>query len=247
MGRRNTILSQLEAEERASRHHGYRLVSLYEGMKNGRKADFYCPVHWETHHANIKNVFSGYRLQCCHKDHMRALLSAKMSGAGNHFYGRSHTILSREKISTTKKNSPNQFRGVPRPQHVTDAIRRAITGVKRSEATRQKLREHMDRRHQNFDYCARKAACGKTAGKQGIFYIVKIGDELKFGSATTTMQYRLARLRQKHGAGVEVRMYCLVDDAGAYEAAMMGAFREHWIRGEYFRDFTGSMDVARAA
>lgn len=94
----------------------------------------------------------------------------------------------------------------------------------------------MRRRHGLFDFIVRKASEGKTAGKPGIFYIVKIDGLLKFGSATTTMSYRLTRMRQKLGPDVELLLHCLVDDAGAYEAAMMNAHRHLWVHGEHFRD-----------
>lgn len=80
------------------------------------------------------------------------------------------------------------------------------------------------------------AATGKTSGKQGIFYVVRIGELLKFGSATTTMSYRMRRLREKFGS-VELVTYCLVDDAGRYEADAMERCREHWSHGEYFHDW----------
>ena len=91
----------------------------------------------------------------------------------------------------------------------------------------------MKRRSALFSYCVRKAETGKTASKEGIFYMVKIGDRVKFGSATTTMRYRLTRMRQKH-PDAKLLMYCLVDDAGAYEGAMMQRYKQHWSHGEYF-------------
>ena len=50
------------------------------------------------------------------------------------------------------------------------------------------------------------------------------------------MNYRLSRLRAKHG-NVELVTYCLVDDAGGYEAAAMERCRQHWSHGEYFHDW----------
>ena len=36
----------------------------------------------------------------------------------------------------------------------------------------------------------------------------------------------------------------LVDDAGAYEAAMMQKHREHWAHGEFFKDFRSELNCA---
>ena len=160
---------------------------------------------------------------------MSDLASRRMVGEGNPFFGKSHSIETREKLSRMRIGKPGPTRGV---RHSPERIA-AQTGKPRSEATKKKLSEHMKRRSALFSYCVRKAQDGKTAGKQGIFYMVRIGDHVKFGSATTTMNYRFTRMREKH-PDAELLMYCLVDDAGAYEAAMMTAYKQHWSHGEYF-------------
>lgn len=175
-------------------------------------------------------------LSCC----AREANSERMKGATgekNTFFGRKHSIESRERMSVAKLAGENHLRGKPRPEYLTAALKAAITGVPRSGPTKAKLSAHMSGRHRLFEFCRRKAECGRTAGKPGIFYVVRIGDQLKFGSATTTMAYRLTRLRQKHGHDVELKLHCIVGDAGAYEAAMMGRHREHWVCGEFFKDF----------
>lgn len=167
-----------------------------------------------------------------------------MQGSGNHFHGRRHTIESREKMSATKRALPYAFRGMKRPEYLTRSLMARIQGVPRDDNTKAKMSAHMLDRHRSFDYCVRKAECGRTAGKPGIFYVVRIGGELKFGSATTTMNYRLTRLRQKHG-DVQLVTHCVVSDAGAHEASMMMEHRADWLHGEFFRDFT--QGVSRAA
>lgn len=171
-------------------------------------------------------------MQCCGKESMASKLSERMSGVGNHFYGKKHGIEAREKISRARLANP--------PPHLPPVTRASIAnqlrGKPRSEATKTKLRERMRERYSIFGYSVRMAATGKTAGKQGIFYVVRIGELLKFGSATTTMSYRLSRLRARHGE-VELVTYCLVDDAGRYEANAMERCQEHWSHGEYFHDW----------
>jgi hypothetical protein len=163
-----------------------------------------------------------------------------MKGEGNNFFGKTHSLETREKISRHHLASPNHMRGKPRPQYVTDAIMRSIKGVPRTKSVRERLSAHMRKRHESFDYCVAKTLSGKTAGKSGWFYVVRIGEHLKFGSATTTMAYRVTRHKQKHGDDVELLMQCLVPDCGAYEAGMMQACRRHWSHGEFFHDFRGA-------
>lgn len=165
---------------------------------------------------------------------MSALLSQSLKGSGNPFFGRKHSIKTREEASARMLSAPHPLRGKPQPEYLGSAVRAAITGVPRSAETREKISAKATERHKNFDYLIRKVLGGKTSGQPGIFYIVRIGDRLKFGSATTTMSYRLTRLRQKHGPDIEVMAHALVDDAGGYEAAMMERHRERWLHGEFF-------------
>ncbi|MDU7524687.1 MAG: NUMOD3 domain-containing DNA-binding protein [Roseomonas mucosa] len=160
-----------------------------------------------------------------------------MIGEGNYFFGKTHTVQSREKMSASLVAANHSFRGKNRPDWLTQALLLKITGSPRNDSTKAKLKRAAFGRHRIFGYCRDKAASGKTSGKQGIFYIARINGDLKFGSATTTMRYRLTRLRQKHGPCVDLLVHCVVPDAGAYEAQMMEAFRHHWIHGERFQDF----------
>lgn len=242
---RGRKLSHEEAAERISAPHGYLLLSDYD--RKDKKVIVKCIKHNHAQDALPANLWKGMMISCCAREANSARMKEAMRGSRNHFFGRSHTIATREKISNAKLARPNHMRGNPRPEYLTAALLLAITGVPRSSATKAKLSAHMSNRYRIFEYCVRKAACGKTAGKQGIFYIVKIGVELKFGSATTTMQYRLTRLRQTHGPGVELQMYCLVDNAGGYEASMMHAYKEHWIHGEYFKNFMDSSNAPNVA
>lgn len=210
---------------------GYELESEYLGRHFNITVR--CARHDFAQEAPARHVFAGMRIACCAKEAMAANLSEKMRGVGNPFFGRKHSIESREKMSAAVMAAPHALRGRPRPAHLTEALQRAVTGKPRTAATKGKLSAHMQRRHSLFEFCARKAAEGRTAGKPGIFYMVRIGGLVKFGSATTTMHYRLTRLRQQHG-DVEPLLHCIVADAGAYEAAMMRAHRDRWVRGEYF-------------
>lgn len=226
-------LSQEEAARRVAAV-GYTLDSAYLGRHFAVMVS--CERHAARQTALAKNIFNGMRIACCAQEVRDAIagdLREKMRGSANPFFGRKHSIESREKISAAVMAAPHALRGKPRPAYLTEALQRAVTGKPRGASTKAKLSAHMHRRHSLFEFCARKASEGRTAGKPGIFYIVRIGELAKFGSATTTMQYRLTRLRQKHGR-VDLLMHCVVADAGAYEAAMMNAHRDRWVRGEYF-------------
>jgi hypothetical protein len=231
-------LDQATAELRVA-NLGYELISEYLGREY--KSTIRCNTHGCDQLANMHNIFSGMRLRCCHVESMRARLSVSMVGAGNHFYGKTHTLAVREAASARMLASDHPFRGKPRPEYLTAALKNAITGKPRSDATRALLSEKAKARHGVFEYMLRKVSGGKTSGKPGVFYILQVGDRLKFGSATTTWAYRFTRLKQKYGNDIKVLARASVDNAGAYEAAMMVAHRSLWDRGEFFRMPTATL------
>jgi len=218
-------LSQSAAAERIAAA-GYSLIGEYRGW--GVRTLVRCERHAFQKEVLPGNIFQGGRMACCGLEDNRAR-GRLLVGDANPFFGRKHSIQTRERLSASREGKPSPTRGV---RHSTERIARQV-GKPRSEETKQKLREHMKRRSALFTYCVRKAQEGKTAGKEGIFYMVRVGDFVKFGSATTAMRYRLTRIRQKH-PGAELLMYCLVGDAGAYESSMMLAKQKHWSHGEYF-------------
>jgi hypothetical protein len=77
------------------------------------------------------------------------------------------------------------------------------------------------------------------AGRAGHFYIARLTDgSLKFGStAKMTPDTRMVALAKEIGSKCKLILAASVQDAGAYEAMMLEAYREHWIGGERFRDF----------
>ena len=231
---------KLTHEDAARRiaEHGYLLVGEYR--RKDEKVLVRCEKHGFEKEVEPGHLFRGALMACCSRE-ASAARGRTMIGEKNPFFGRSHSFRTREKISVAKLEGENHLRGKPRPQYLTDALVRSITGVPRKQPVRDRLRAHMLKRHKDFDYCVSKTLVGRTNGKPGWFYVIRVGDSIKFGSATTTMGYRLARHRQKHGSGVELLMQCAVSDCGAYEAAMMQAHREHWLHGEFFKDFLSGL------
>lgn len=222
---RNKKLSDSEVIDRLA-DAGYDLVGKYAGVNVPTLIR--CERHGFQKETLLSNIFAGGQMACCGLEANRARGRLLVCDA-NPFFGRRHSIQTREKLSASREGKPSPTRGIKQtPERVARQI-----GKPRSDETRKKLSDHMKRRSALFSYCVRKAHEGKTAGKQGIFYMVKIGDHVKFGSATTTMRYRLTRMRQKH-PDAALLMYCMVDDAGSYEASMMMAHKQHWSHGEYF-------------
>lgn len=230
---RGCKLTQEEAEKRFV-DSGYVLVGRY--VRKDIKVIARCNVHSAEFSVLPGHVFKGCKLSCCANE-SRKKKAREQGIERNPFKGRKHSLESREAISRTKRNSPHSLRGKARPKYLTDALLASITGAKRSKEVCQKMSAHMLHRHLDFDYCVSKASKGKTAGKQGFFYVVRVGKFIKFGSATTTMNYRLTRIRQKHGDDIELLLACIVPDCGEYEVSMMNANRRHWSHGEFFNDF----------
>ncbi|MFD3263195.1 hypothetical protein [Phenylobacterium ferrooxidans] len=110
-----------------------------------------------------------------------------------------------------------------------------------SDETRSLVAAGMRGRAESLDYILMKATTGQTSGRPGYFYIIRCGSGLlKFGSLVKmSLRDRLNRMRHYTGFA-EVVVLAKVPDAGAYEAEMMGRFRKHWARGEFFHDFLNS-------
>lgn len=230
---RGVKLSQEEAAARIAER-GYVLLGQYR--RKDEKVLVRCEKHSFEKEVEPGHLFRGAIMACCCREASSERGKLKI-GEKNNFFGRSHSIETREKISRHHLKSDHAFRGKPRPAYLTNALLRSITGVPRTKPVRDGLRAHMLKRHKDFDYCVSKTLVGRTAGKAGWFYVVRVGEYLKFGSATTTMAYRLTRHRQKYGADVELLLQCAVSNCGSYEAAMMQAHKGHWSHGEFFKDF----------
>ena len=240
-GVRNTLLDRESAAQKIASHHGYILRSDwlgYEGM-----AVCYCQKHDAEQPIRGKHAINGQRLTCCHKEHMSAVLSVSMSGAGNNFYGKRHTDETKKKLSEQRLGPRNPMFGKPRPRDAVEKTRAALFGRPRSDETKRKLRDIGLSAPDDFGLCLRKAACGKTAGKRGWFYVARLPDgRLKFGSTAVSIQYRAKRLEQVFGSA-SIVVAAEVDNAGEYESEMMLKHKRHWIRGEYFRDFLVSQNA----
>lgn len=230
---RNTKLTDEEVRKRFA-DAGYEVQGPYQ--RKDVKIKSYCKLHDYTDEVVPNNIFRGGRMKCCGKESMRTKLSAINQGSGNSFFGRKHSIESKDKMSRFRLAHPEMTK--PFTEEARDKLRKAMSGKKRPGTVKEKLRKHMLERHRSFPFIVRKARSGKTAGKTGIFYAVKIGDLIKLGSATTTMGYRMSKLRQKFGPDIELVGYAFVDNAGEYEAKMMENHAEHWSHGEYFHDWT---------
>lgn len=240
-GVRNAILDRESAAQKIASHHGYILRSDwfgYEGI-----ADCYCQKHDFEQSIRGKHAISGQRLACCHKEHMKAVLSVSMSGAGNNFYGKRHSDETKKLLSEQRLGPKHPMFGKPRPRDAVEKTRAALLGRPRSDETKKKLRDFNLSISDNFEHCILKAASGKTAGKRGWFYVARLMDgRLKFGSTAVSIQYRAKRLEQVFGSA-SIIVAAEVDDAGVYESEMMIRHKSHWIRGEYFRDFLGCQDA----
>lgn len=232
--------TQAEVEARFSES-GYTLLGTYQ--RNDVKVLARCDIHDFEKEVFPSNIFKGGRMACCGKESMRAKLSLNMKGEGNHFFGKSHTEEMKAAMSKSKSGTNSPMFGKKRSAESIEKTRIGLIGKPRSSETKKKLSDYNLTLADNFDHCLNKAATSKTAGKPGHFYIAKVGDMLKFGSTTQTLGYRMRRLAQVHG-DAELLMAVDVPDAAAYEASMMGYHREHWIRGEFFRDFRSNLAAA---
>lgn len=213
---------------------GYILLGVYR--RRDVSVLVRCPVHNAEFMTLLCNFNRGSKLRCCGMEDRRATLKVSMLGSGNGFYGKKHSLLSRVQMSITTTANIGPPRGVAHPDYDHKKDADARRGIPRTKEVSGKLSAYMKKRHKSFIYCHRKAASGKTKGKAGIFYIVRIAGMLKLGSATTTMAYRLTRMKAKY-PDASLVMYCLVPDAGDYEATMMMRCRQHWLHGEFFADF----------
>jgi len=185
---------------------GLALLTPYSNQYG--KVEARCLKHNEVHPVLPTNIFKGQRLSCCGNEGRSVKHTGKVVSAET-----------RSKLSAmnTGELSPRFGRSLS-----ADERKRVSDGLKRAARS-------------SVDYAIKKAATGKTAGKPGHFYIAKTGDGfIKFGSIVRlSPSQRMQFLRAKTGAA-ELLLLAKVDDAGAYEAAMLNAHRAHWSHGEHF-------------
>lgn len=91
---------------------------------------------------------SGYRHTSEHVEHMKSI----MSGPGNAFFGKTHSVTTKEKISQAKKKNPTK----------------AWLGTNRDEATRNKISASLKGRigHRHTDESKAKLSLAHTGKKQ---------------------------------------------------------------------------------
>lgn len=198
-------LTQSEVAERFI-DRGFMLAGEYVSQYS--KVAAYCSAHNETHDVAPANVFRGQGLKCCHREAIREIRTGSKASAET-----------REKLSAAFSGSKNPGFGLPLSAETRSRVSAGLRAAARA----------------SVDYSINKAATGKTAGKPGCFYMARTGDGLiKFGSIVRlSPSQRMQFLKIKTG-GAELLLLSKVSDAGAYEAAMMNAHREHWSHGEYF-------------
>lgn len=185
---------------------GFTLLGAYTNQY--KKVDARCHAHGETHQVSPANIFRGQGLKCCHRE------SAKANRTG--------AIASEE----TKRKLSEIFSGQGHPRF----------GKPLSEDTRKRVSDGLKASaRSSVEYAINKASTGKTAGKQGYFYMAEAGNGLiKFGSIVRlTPSQRMSFLKSETG-GARLLLLAKVDDAGAYEASMMMSYKQHWSHGEYF-------------
>lgn len=185
---------------------GLVLLSAYKNQ--AAKVDARCLHHGAVHSVLPSNIFKGQRLKCCGN-----------AGRSIKHTGKLVSDETRKKLSDLNTGSLHPRFGV----HLSDDARKKIGDGLRSAA------------RASVDYAIKKAATGKTAGKAGFFYMARAGNGLiKFGSVVRlSPARRMQCLREKTG-DAELLLLAQVDDAGAYEAAMLSAHRAHWAHGEHF-------------
>lgn len=201
-------LTHQEAVERFSVR-GYELRSEYQAQS--KKVSAHCIAHGETHEVLPSNVFKGQGLWCCAN-----------AGRSEKHTGKKLSDATKRKLSELNSGSRNPHHGAPRPA----SVRAKVSSGLRAAAAR------------SVDYAALKARTGKTSGKQGYFYVVRLGSGLlKFGSIVKLKIGRRLELLQKDHGSAAIVLLAKVDDAGRFEADAMERCREHWSHGEYFHDW----------
>jgi hypothetical protein len=227
---KSTKYSHEQAAKLIAKHHGYILLGQYQ--RSDKNVLVRCETHGFEKEVRPKHLFAGALMACCCQANSAAR-GRLLTGKENPFYGKRHTPETIEALRLAKTGAP----GHPMSESHKEALRVALTGKPRPESVRIKVRDGVILRHNDFDYCLAKARNGKTAGKPGWFYVARIEGGLKFGSTAAGVGYRERCLKQQFGPEATVVLACRVSDCGAYEAAMMEAHRQHWIRSEEFHDF----------
>jgi group I intron endonuclease len=108
-------------------------------------------LQWERLYADYYNVLGVNGLNLAipnYKDikgeksqECKDLMSLKMLGSKNHFYGKKHTTETIEKL----KGRPSYFKGKKHPAEVIEKMRIAKIGKKYTEESKQKMRESRNR------------------------------------------------------------------------------------------------------
>lgn len=174
-----------------------------------------CEVHGVEYEVRAHSlVCEQKRMRCCQAAQARAQMT-----------GRSVSVETRRKCSEVQQGGRAYWSG----KRLSVEHRAAISASGRAHYS------------SSVDAFIAHAKYGSTAGKRGCFYIIRAGNGLlKFGSVSTmTLNARMRHIRAYTGSA-ELVLSAVVPDAGAYEAAMMDRYREHWARGEFFHDFLGS-------
>lgn len=186
---------------------GYQLVGEYLGTD--KRILVRCNRHGDAHEVMARGLLSKNKnLPCCGNESIRERMT-----------GRVVTDEFKEKCRVLQQGDKSYWHG----KTLTKDHRQKI-----SASGAKAFSESIDR---HIEHAKR----GVTAGKPGHFYIFKVGELLKFGSVSRmTPEQRMAKIRRDTGLECEIVMTAKVDDAGAYEAAMMDRYRGHWARHEYF-------------
>lgn len=187
---------------------GYELLSEYE--RSTQKVLARCTVHDYQAMVFPGNIFKGQQMKCCG---CRAISNART--------GMKFSEETKQKLSLYRGERHHGF------------------GKALSEITKEKVSGSVKRKHEtDHEYAVTRAAQGKTSGKPGWFYIVKVGGNLlKFGSVSkTSVKQRIKQIGRKYGDAV-LLLKVQVADAGSYEAAMIDRYKQYWAHSEFFHDF----------
>lgn len=206
---RPPLLSNVVVDQRLALK-GYERRSEYLGSEF--KLKVFCTKHNEEHDVPAKGVVSDKKnLPCC------GLASCRQK-----MTGRPVTQEFKEKCAEWQRGDKAYWSGKELSKNHRENISRG--GIRAFSSSIDRHIEH--------------ALSGVTSGKPGYFYIIKVGSLLKLGSVSRmTPEKRMAKIRRDTGKKCKLLMSVSVKDAGGYEASMFNALRQHWIRGEYFKNW----------
>lgn len=205
---------------------GYELLSEYIG--SAVKITVKCISHGVTNDVWPSAILGGGGMRCCYAERKSSMM------LGNKM------MVGRKASDEAKKKMSESRKGIPRDVDAVRATAELNRGKKRTAKFSENQSAWLRDKSKNIEYIINRAATGKTAGKPGIFYMARVGNLIKFGSTNRTIDYRMSRLRTAEGQA-DLLLSAQVDDAGAYEAAMMVAHRSLWDRGEFFRMPTATL------